>query len=390
MNNLIVRWPAQTGGDFHWLECDENAHHLADGRCTADEWPSLVARARERALTVLLPTRCALITAVTVPLKQQRHLQRVLPFLLEDVVTSAIDDLHIVAGRKMDDERLQTIAVAHDVMQNVISTLAASQLQAQCITVDALCLPPRSEAQLLIESQQAVLVLNDGSAHELGVSDLDTMVPLLVGEHALQIYRADSQVTLNMNASCDEIDHALAFLARHRAHASNLLQGVYAPKQTISGQFGAWKWPSAIALSALCVHYAYAVSDWAILSKRNNALHSEMQSVYRHAFAGAKSEKPYSDMRRQMKAIEGGGIGFLSSLEKITAVLHGSSNKITAINFDGERGDLKISLMADDLAALNSVQADLQSSGINVEMGQASATENGYSGTLTLHEGKKK
>lgn len=390
MNKLIVRWPAQAGDEYQWLECDSSAQRLADGFCTVEEWPQLVERARGRQLTVLLSARHALITAVTVPTKQQRHLQRVLPFLIEDVVTSSIDDLHIVAGRKLDGERLQAIALSRELLTAVIAQLSAAQLNAQHITIDALCLPSGADAQVLIETQQSLLSLPDGSAHCFAHDNLNQLAPLLIGDNALQCHRADSAIVVSFSDAIDEVDNALAFLALNSADAVNLLQGEFAVKQSFSGQFGQWKWPAVLLSAALFTHYAYALSDWMILSKRHTKLQSEMQTVYAQAFPGTKSDKPYSDMRRQMKVFDGAGSSFLSSLEKISAVLNDGNNQITAINFDSERGDLKLSINADDLAALNSLQADLQSSGATVEMGQATANDNGYSGTLTIHEGKKK
>ncbi len=390
MNTLLLRWPALASEAYHWLELDGQGQRLADGQCAAEQWPELAERARGRRLHIVISAQRALITSVLVPTKQQRHLQRVLPFLIEDVVTSAIDDLHIVAGRKIDAERYQVIAIAHDEIVAIQQQLHAAHLQADRITIDALCLPIRQESQLLIESNHSLLSLPDGSVQQLPNDSLANLLPILIGDSAVSCHRSDSRVAVTFTDAVDDVDNALAFLAQQIENAPNLLQGPYVVKQSISGQFGLWKWPAIMVGAAMFTHYAYALGDWIVLKQRHTQLQNQMRQVYSQAFPGSNSTTPYSDIKKQMKALEGGGSSFLSNLEMVSAVISNSASRITAINFDADRGDLKLNINADDFAALNALQSELKSAGANAELGQAAASEEGVSGTLTLHEGKKK
>ena len=67
-------------------------------------------------LVVLIPGEDILQTTLKIPVGQKRHLQRTLPFLVEEHIASPIEDMHLSAGHIHNGEA-SVLAVSHSALQ---------------------------------------------------------------------------------------------------------------------------------------------------------------------------------------------------------------------------------------------------------------------------------
>lgn len=387
---LFLRPPTAGASHAEWLELAADGSVLAFGQF---HWPSdleqLRAQAAGKTLTVLLPVSSALVTQVQVPAKQRKHLAQVLPFLLEDQLAGSVDDLHVIAGMALPDDAQQVIAIEHSQLRAVLATLAEHGLAATDIGVDALCLPDSTEQiSVLLLGQDALLRLADGNAQLLAVSDLDALLPLLAGDKPVQIYSADSSITLSHPHQREEIDNALAWLAR-RAQQSmlSLLQGQYAPRTAWNAHWQQWRKVAIIAVVAVLAQYAYAVTDWALLKQRVGAIDGAIRDSFSQAFPEqASTAHPISSMNGYIKQLGSGGAGgFTSVLAEIAPVLQQSDGiSLRGMGFEASSGELRLDLSARDLSALNQLDSRFQQLGYRTDLGQASASSGGYSSRMVL------
>lgn len=411
MNRFFLRWPAQPGQTVHWLELGQQTASaneqavktlattsvLASGSVTIAELNTLSSMAAKREVIVLLPAAMGVITPVLVPAKQQKHLTKVLPFLIEDIITGSVDELHVVAGPKLDDERLLALAIARSTLREILLVLAAAGIQPAKITFDGLCLPrhdasANAGAHLLLEQNESLLRLQDGQVQLIHNADLVALLPYLLADQALTVLRADADLPTPDAAEVHDISASLPFLAEHfGAHAVDLLQGEFVVKRDQNALMQQWRWPLALAASVLILLYISLLTDWWLLNRQQQIIRTAMVETYRSAFPNAGEIKnPYAAMKGQMKSVENsGGAGLLNKLDKITPLLQQTGVTVRVIGYDAE-GDMRIDVVAKELNALNELQSLLSNNGFPAEMGQAAAGEGGFSGRVQIKGAEKK
>lgn len=390
-HRLFLRWPAHADQPLHWVELDNQARMLASGHVALSELATLKQLAASRELLVMLPASMTLITPVNVPSKQQKHLARVLPFLIEDVLTAAIDDMHVVAGPKLDNDRYLVIAMARNALQQVLDQLAAAHLTAAVITVDALCLPG-NEACLLLEADESLLRLQDGQVQTLPTPDLDTMLPLLLQDQPCSVWRSDATLPSPTDMAVSDIESATFWLAASwHKNLPDLLQGDFTSRRTRDAFWLQWRLPVMMATAAALLLYINLIADWWLLHRQHLQLQQAEIAAYRTAFPGTEEvANPFGAMKGQMRQYEGaGGPSFLSTLEQVSNVIAQSGVTVHHVGYEADHGDFSLDVTASDLPALNALQTAFASNGMSVEMGQAAAAEGGYSGRLMIKGGSK-
>ncbi len=357
------------------------------------QWPEDLAQLRTQAegksLTVLMPVDQALVTRVLVPQKQRKHLAQVLPYLLEDQLAGAVDDLHVVPGAALDGDYQQVIAIEHQVLQRLRQQLAEHLLVADDIVIDALCLPAATDsASLLLLGEQALLRVPDGTAQLLNHGELPALLPLLCGNLPVRAWRADSEQTLPAICSdVQDIDLPLALLARQARSSVSLLQGTYAKRTAWHSHWQAWRKVAVIAAVAVLLQYAYAVTDWLLLKQRSHALDDAIRSSFAQAFPDqASTPYPIGSMNGYIKNLgSGGGAGFTALLDEVRPILKASDGiSLRGLGYEAASNELRLDLSARDLSALNQLDSTLQQRGFTTDLGQASAGSAGYSGRLVL------
>lgn len=390
---LYLRPPAAGESLAEWLELADDGSVLASAQLSwPDDLSQLASQAQGKKLIVLLPVSSALVTRVQVPAKQRKHLAQVLPFLLEDQIAGTIDELHVVAGVALPDDEQQVVAIEHAQLRAVIDTLASYGLQADDITLDALCLPTEARAtSMLLLRQDALLRLSDGTAQLLPAADLDSLLPLLAGDSAVQFYCADSEFQLQHPHQRIDIDHALALLARTAQRQTlSLLQGPYAPRTAWQAHWKQWRKVAIVAGVAVLAQYAYAMTDWLLLKQRSSALDGAIRASFSEAFPDqANTPYPINSMNGFIKNLGSGGAGgFSALLAEVGPVLQNADGiSLRGLGYEAASNELRLDLSARDLSALNALDSQFQQMGFHTDMGQASAGSGGYSGRMILQRG---
>ena len=387
---VYLRPPAQGETQAEWIELAADQQVLASGQF---HWPqdleTLADSLRSKRLIVLLPVSQALVTRVQVPVKQRKHLAQVLPYLLEDQLAGSIDDLHVVPGAALADDGQQVIAVEHQVMQQLLDTLRQYGLSAADVGIDALCLPQQAQQlAVLTLGSEALLRLPDGSAQQMRCADLPALLPLLAGDNTVQLYSADADFALTQPHQREELDHALAALARQASNNwLSLLQGRYATRTAWQAHWLQWRKVAIIIGVAVLVQYAYAVTDWLLLKQRISQLDGAIRSSFTEAFPDqANTPYPVRSMNGYIKQLGSGGAGgFSALLAEIAPVLQQADGiSLRGMGFEASSGELRLDLSARDLSALNQLDSRLQQMGFRTDLGQTSAGSGGYSGRMVL------
>lgn len=396
-STLFLRVPGVGQTEADWVELSASDELLASGRLQwPEQLPELAAHSEQKLLTLVLPVDRVLITQVSVPEKQQKHLSKVLPYLLEEHVAGSIDDLHIVAHGKIEQNKVLTVAVDADYFQSAMQQCQTVGMNPLHITVDALALPSGpDQASLLLSEQRSMLRLPDGQAQALRFDELEQLLPLLIGESPLKVFSADSARQISLPAEREEIDHELAFLARHLRLAMNLRQGEFAPASQWQSHMQQWR-PIAMTIGiAAAISYLFLLGDLLVMHYRSQQLDQAILESYAQAFPNeANAAQPMASMRAYMKKFgdSGSGGSFTAYLSDIAPVVKENPQLVVrGAGYESGSQALRMDITAPDLGTLNQLVQRFEQMGYNTDLGQASASSGGYSSRLELRRpGAKK
>jgi len=388
---VFIRLPDHDEHIAEWVELGPDNALLASGQF---QWPDELAEfalnVKEKDLHLLLPTAKVLLTDVQVPEKQQKHIDKVLPYLMEDSIAGNVDDLHFIVAEKVADNRVLAVAVNHDTMENLLQQCAQNGLNPLSVRVDALGLNyAENQLTLLVDSKRATLRQSNGQAVQFERNGFAELLPLLRADKSLHVISADAEFAIEDPESREEVDHALAYLARQLIHSNvNLRQGQYAPASEWKAHWLTWKpLVKAFAVAALFA-YALVLGDLALMKYRMNQLDNEIRQSYAQAFPNeAEVALPIVSMRGYMKKFADGGTGntLTSFLAEVAPILADTDDLVVrSAGYEASSQALRVDLTAPDLSTLNMLVQRFQQMGYNTDMGQASSSGDGYSSRLEL------
>lgn len=396
-STIFLRLPNLVEQPADWVELAADNQILASGRL---QWPEqlteLASHAQQKSLALVLPVERTLITRVTVPEKQQKHLSKVLPYLLEEHVAGSIDDLHIIAEPVFEQNQVLTVAVDEQYFRDCLQQCQAAGLNPVQVTIDALGLPTTVDrAHLLVSEQRALLRLPDGQAQALALSELSSLLPLLLGETPLKIFSADSTQANEIVAEREEIDHALAFLAQRLRTTLNLRQGEYAPSSAWQEHWQQWRPLVKVLGIAAVVSYLLVIGDLLLMNYRINKIDTAIRESYAQVFPNeANVAQPMASMRGHTKKFSDGasGGGFTGYLAEVAPVVKENPQLVVrGAGYEVGSQALRMDITAPDLGTLNQLVQRFQQMGFSTDLGQASASAGGYSSRLELRrQGEKK
>lgn len=410
----LVRLPDTPGTGLRWVQVTATGDVHGDG--TMSSFAAALRASSARAPVVaLLPASDALVTAVSVPVRNARQLQQALPFLIEENLATDIDQMQVVAGPAMAGGRLQVIAVGRDRIADVLAAFQAEGIDPDVLTVDALLLPlPASGALLYLDGANSLLASTDGVVLALHEADagtvLSSLLPAADGELDVRVASEASvlparafeavpppccgRVVLD-GTPIDQLSLLVSgkFSARLQ-RAPNLRQGAFAnaTRRTIDVGFD-WHplaWMAALwAVVALGYHLAVGISH----GRAADAVRMESVALYRQLFPG---ESQVPDPRRQMQgrisAVTGRDNVFaqlVAETSTVVAELDGGAGRYTtrSLGWDQAQGQLRLDVVARSLEDVEQLRQRLEARGLQVEVGAGVSQEGGYRARINLSVG---
>lgn len=414
----VVDAPQVPAANARWFWLAGAAGAVAHGDLT--ELAAALGAEPGRAITVLVPAARVISVPVTLPVRQQRQMLPALPFLLEENLASEIDHLHVVAGARIDDQKLQAVAVDRRWLAELIALLGSVGIDPAVITSDALALPlPAApggkSATLLLDGADSVLATSDG--HTLGFDQADA--PVLAATLALgsadvaQVLtgaRADALVVSALASEWDLGDagprllvselprERLAILAEAVAVRPpvNLREGAFAHTDENLFALGFdWRPLAWLAASWAVLALGYQVAVGVIHSRGADSVQQAQVALYRQIFPGSvKVELPRRQMENQLRSSGSGGSfaqlvaetsAGLAALDANAADRHYTPRTLA---WDAEQAQLRVDIVARSLEDLEKLRLDLERRGLRVEIGAGVSQDGGYKARMNVGAGQ--
>ncbi len=359
---------------------------------------------------LLLPASQVLTVAANVPLRQQRQMQSAYPFLLEESLAGDIEQCHVVAGRRIDDQRLQLASVERATLAAALSMLKEHGIEPAVVSAESLLLPNAElGATIFLDGENSLLATAEGQALLFDQADATAVATLFVPRRGDRINihlglkgdliaaRALESEWLaagsdDVAVSIDETPHAaLAFLAASQITPVNFRQGEFALNG--SGGFSPgfnWHPLAWLAAAWIMLALAYQIAVGYSYTKATNQVRAQQVEFYKRIFPKAQNVSyPRAQMEGKLRA-GAGGASFTEILAKTADTLMALSGKDSGryrpqnLSWDTSQGELHVDVLARGLDDIEPLRAALQKTGLAVEIGAGVSQPGGYKARLNI------
>ncbi|MTJ02588.1 type II secretion system protein GspL [Idiomarina piscisalsi] len=393
---LIIRLPAfGTSESIPWLLWHSQQQELiASGELESTaELSQLADKAARSEVIIAIPGQDVFLTQVTLPAGSKKHLDKVIPYALEEELAADIDTLHF-AWPETKASTLPVAVVEKAHMQQWLGVLTESGIESNRWLPDIFLLPAHENEWHAIELGHSVLVRTStwqGFAVEQAA--FSELAPILSSEYdspekIVHYGPLDWPQPPTVLESADiEVPMTITVAALQSNAEINLRQGAFRAKRQRQSSSLPWK-PLAVAASVLFV-LAVALNGikyWQ-LEQQRASLQAKSEQLYRDAFP---NETRIVNLRAQLqqKIDRAGGAGdsgrsVLAALDSLQPAFQAEpSVKLELLRF--QNNELRLQATADSFSQLEAFQRAAQNSGVAIEAGSMNNRGDQVSGALTI------
>ena len=394
MSTNTVRWDVN---NQTWMIKEDRQWRLFDS------WASDQADLSQASLS--LHAGSYLCRWVNLPGVNSRHLNKALPFALEESLIEDIDLYHLVPAGKIGKsnhrvfitnadilDRLRESCELHNVQLREL-TAETSQLPGNCIVKDGdewlINITGLTEARVSQANISAYLELTLNQQPDTGIESLNLYAESLDDAKLLK-----TQLETNFPQQISQIDISVRDLesvinSTEGARAVNLLTGEFRAIEIKEKKPAAWWKPLAAIAAVWCI---FMLTDQALTTRQYESqqaeVHKQTLALYKRLFPGERIRSLERSIKSKLK---GGSTttesGFLTLIHQSTKVLNsGHSNNITwqSFKFNDRQSLLLVDLNATSIAQLQAYKGDLEKAGLSVEIASASNEEKSVKGRLKI------
>jgi len=334
-------------------------------------------------------------TTATIPSGQQRHIDKILPSILEDNLADDIDQLHFVTGTVSSDDELNVIVIERTQIADWLDLFNQAGLKPQAFFPESLAIPLRDgQWGLHINGDVSQLRTAPQMSHVFDTQNIAAMFSLMAmdSDAAISAYAVDGQrgvldAQFPITWRGQDVDK-LAELPDKSVMEMNLLQGQFKPQSNVQKYWQQWKRVAILAVVALGLQLTgVGIETWQ-LNQQVNSTKTEIEKVFHKTFPDEKrmvNAKAQTMQRMARLESQQDGMGFLMLLQKISPALK-SSNKISLsrINFEQRLGTINLDVKAQDYAQLENLKMAISKLGLSTELGSVSGNKGAYTARLMI------
>lgn len=393
---LILRLPAYgTEEPIPWLMWHKSEQELiASGELhSVEDLPQLADQSVRCDVVVALPGQDVLLTEVTLPAGTKRHLERIIPYALEEELASDIDQLHF-AWTDVKGSTLPVAVVAKERMNEWLSWLSDAGIDASEWVPDSFLMPHQSDVWQAIGLANSVVVRTgrwQGFAIEQ--QHFSMLAPTLAAgrENPTEITHYGElswpQAPAPLVAADIEVPLSIAVQSLNTGAYLNVRQGAYRPQRRKRQVSMPWRGLAA-AVSTLFVLSLLlnGVRYWQ-LNSQQDALKARAETLYRDAFPGqSRIVNLKVQLQRQLDRLGGSGgdqASVLSLLKQMAPAFQSQPDlKLELLRFQND--ELRLQATGNSFAQFEAFQQAVKAQGLTVETGSLRNQGEQVSGALMV------
>ncbi len=356
-------------------------------------------------VTVLIPAEKIRSFVIDAPTKNSKHLEKAIPYLLEEQIIESVDSQHFAFGEVDSNSKVTVNVIAKDYLESLLAKLQEADIEPDVMLADAACLPVFDDAWSLLDGNP-VLVRQDlnnfWSAQSELVADLlnwnlnESFEETQAISQAVRLFSAQ-EVPLNLESMPGlavqqvPLDDELLWLAGQPLDKTiNLLQQQYTPSKKTSVSATTWKLPLIAASVAAVLGLIYFTSNLFILNQERNHYRQLALTEVRKLSPNLDEERLDSKMieiannYRKVAAGSGQTGGFMNLLDQVYNQLNPRQVQLEQMEYIAKQSVLNLDVAAKDYQILTAVQQKLEQAGLKVDMRNARDNQGSWTTRLVV------
>ncbi|MEZ5528350.1 MAG: type II secretion system protein GspL [Porticoccaceae bacterium] len=310
-----------------------------------------------------LPGELVTTTNLVLPKGSRRHLQQIVPNLLEEQLAESIETLHFVIGKPDNDNRILCAIIARQQLDSFLENLREAGVEPDIVIPDYWMLTPGEQENTVRINGRLVTRCTDNTGWTVSQQIDTTTAHTLFGTPA--------------HEPCAESSEWLP--TAPLAPPLNLLQGNYAVTKGKEPPLNLKKLGMcALACSTLFVGY-FLVGGW-YFNHQAGIAQQQTTALYQKLFP---NDKRIVNIRRQMEVHlqqkqHPGESTFFSLLEHFYRGMKEQTQPTTIRNLRYDKTDqaLQIEIVTDSISSANNLQKSLSSRGPDTKILTANTGDN--------------
>jgi len=364
-------------GESHfvkWIKLDSEGNPITRGAEARLEQVSSVTQNAH--VIVLLPLQQMLLSTVNTRARKSKHLQKAIPFALEDEVADDIENLHFALGRRYGENDYPVAVIEKVTLDSVLETLASAGVYPDILTADVFALPFREGSwTILVEDDRALVRTSKFQGFTIDLHNLQQMLTSSLRQaeitpSELNIYRCDSpqsgvkSFTFPINTNeLDDCPPGLFADGLDENECINLLQGSYQKKDKKHRQFAPWKIAAILFGVWVGLSMVSVLIDHARFSKEEKRLDAQIEQELRQTFpdiqnvtAGNARIKMEARLRNFIADTTSNSYAGFMELLALSGESMQQAGNITINTMNYRDGKLNVNVNSPDVQALDKVK----------------------------------
>tara|TARA_R110002049_G_scaffold24473_3_gene86756 strand:- start:8005 stop:9228 length:1224 start_codon:yes stop_codon:yes gene_type:complete len=363
----------------------------------------LINALAQRRASVVFAAPGADVRLLTLPVSaaELKHIDKSLPYTLEEQVAVDIDKLHFAYSR-LDKSRCAVAICARSKMEDWQALLADFPGLNRWVP-EPLLLPWRSgEWCLVVEGDRVIVRSGECEGFAIERAMIETLLDSLLADGpaptSVVVYGEDqaSDTAMLPQALRELVQwrggnlYSAMLLSDATDAKLNLLQGEYAIRLPLGRWWAQWRAVAVGFAVVFVLQLAALYADYRNLSQQNLALRSAVQESYRKAFPQGQVVDAEMQLRRQLDALRGTAqsSGFVSLVAQVGEAVAGMpETSVATINYNDRANEMRMNIQAADFEGVERLRSRINENGLEAVMESSSAQ--GDSVRARLRVGKR-
>ncbi|MCA1767810.1 MAG: type II secretion system protein GspL [Idiomarina sp.] len=393
---LILRLPAfGTDEPVPWLVWHKSQQELiASGELNSvAELSQLKDKASRCEVIVALPGQDVLMTKVTLPAGTKRHLQRIIPYALEEELASDIEELHF-AWPDVKGTELPVAVVAKERMNEWLQVLTEAGIDSAYWLPDCFLLPHQEAVWQAMELADSVIVrTGEWQGFTIEKDQFAQLAPSFAAEqeNPTEIIHYGSlnwpQTPAPLSAADIEVPFTIAVQAVATGKGINLRQGAYRSQRAKRSVDLPWRGlAAAVSVLFILAVLLNGVRYWQ-LDSQSEVLKAQAEQLYRDAFPGqTRIVNLTVQLQRQLDSLglgSGDEASVLVVLQQLAPAFKSQPElQLELLRF--QNNELRLQATARSFSQFEAFQQAVKAQGLSIETGSMSNRGEQVSGSLTV------
>lgn len=328
--------------------------------------------------------------------KERKHINKALPYILEEHLLTEADELHYVTDRPAVSH-VNVVAMDRNLLQGWLDELAGAGIKpTHCIPESKLLLDTTADWQIFFRRNEFIIQTADGHAAAFAAEHFGLSVMLLTDGYSklpgsIELVTEDEQAAAAaLQFIPDAIKHLLTgktasypamLSARFPVQSKlwNLLRGRFAQGQQWLGALHPWRWVLASLLLVFGLHVIITFVDYQRQKSLNKSIKAQMELVFRQVTPRGQVVDYRKQLEQELARLNRGGSGgsFVALINKTGSILaRYQVVSLSSMSYNRDKAEMKLDMLVDNYEKLDGILADIKAAGLSVEIQDSTAQEN--------------